>query len=171
MPASGERRPPMRFLRALLAFLALPGVVAGIVPALILGENFHPARTAAAGAAMLALGLVLLLSCVRDFYVSGKGTLAPWDPPARLVVVGLYRFVRNPMYVAVLALVAGWGVAFGSPSIGLYLAVLAMGFHLRVLVGEEPWLRRRFGEEWEGYARWVPRWLPRLRSVNTGGRA
>ena len=171
MPASRERRPPKRFLRALLAFLALPGVVAGIVPALMLGGNFHPARTAAAGAAMLALGLVLLLLCVRDFHVSGKGTLAPWDPPTRLVVVGLYRFVRNPMYIAVLALVAGWGVAFGSPLIGLYLAVLAVGFHLRVLLGEEPWLRRRFGEEWEGYARRVPRWLPRLRSVNTVGRA
>jgi protein-S-isoprenylcysteine O-methyltransferase Ste14 len=158
-------------LRALGAFLALPGVVAGIVPALILGGRFHPARTAAAGAAALAAGLLLLLWCVRDFYVSGRGTLAPWDPPRRLVVVGLYRFVRNPMYLAVLMLVMGWALAFGSAPVGLYLAVLAVGFHLRVLLAEEPWLRRRFGEEWEGYAGRVPRWLPRLRPANVGGGA
>jgi protein-S-isoprenylcysteine O-methyltransferase Ste14 len=66
------------------------------------------------GLALLAVGLVLLLWCARDFFVSGRGTLAPWDPPKRLVIVGLYRFVRNPMYIAVLILLAGWSVATGS---------------------------------------------------------
>jgi protein-S-isoprenylcysteine O-methyltransferase Ste14 len=169
MAAPAEGRPPFMLLRALAAFLALPGVVAGILPALILGGNFHPARTEAAGAGVLAAGLFLLLWCVRDFYVSGRGTLAPWDPPRRLVAVGLYRFVRNPMYLAVLILVAGWGLAFGSVPIGLYLAVLAVGFHLRVVLAEEPWLRRTFGAEWEGYAKRVPRWLPRLRPAGGGG--
>ena len=148
------------FLRALLAFLALPGIVAGLLPFLVLGGNPRPAPGAAPGFTILGAGLALLLWCVRDFYVSGRGTLAPWDPPRHLVVVGLYRFVRNPMYVAVLTIVAGWGVAYRSPSVGVYLLVLAAGFHLRVVLGEEPWLRRRYGAEWERYCTAVPRWIP-----------
>jgi len=62
----------------------------------------------------------------------------------------------------VLTIVAGWGLAFGSVSLGLYLGILAVGFHLRVLLAEEPWLRRRFGSEWEEYSGRVPRWLPRF---------
>jgi protein-S-isoprenylcysteine O-methyltransferase Ste14 len=153
----------MALCRALFSFLALPGVVAGALPVVILGGRFHPARTAWAGSVLMAVGTVLLLWCVRDFFVSGKGTIAPWDPPKRLVAVGLYRFVRNPMYIAVLLLVAGWALAFGSGPMGLYLLILAVGFHLRVLFGEEPWLRVRFGAEWNAYAHGVPRWRPRLR--------
>jgi protein-S-isoprenylcysteine O-methyltransferase Ste14 len=151
----------MLLLRALFAFLALPTVVAGVLPLLILGGHFRPGPAAPAGAVLLAAGLFLLLWCVRDFYVSGRGTLAPWDPPRRLVIVGLYRFMRNPMYVAVLTIVAGWGLAFGSPPLGLYLLVLAAGFHVRVVLSEEPWLRRTFGVEWDEYSQKVPRWLPR----------
>lgn len=158
-------------MRALLAFLALPCVVAGVVPLLILGGNHRLARTAPAGGALLAGGLFLLLWCARDFYVSGRGTLAPWDPPKRLVAVGPYRFVRNPIYLAVLALVAGWGLAFGSLPLALYLMVLTVGFHLRVLLGEEPWLHRRFGPEWEDYSSRVPRWLPRPPPRGNDGRA
>jgi protein-S-isoprenylcysteine O-methyltransferase Ste14 len=84
---------------------------------------------------------------VRDFFVAGRGTLAPWDPPRHLVVVGLYRFVRNPMYVSVLTVVVGWWLATGSRLLAGYAVVLAIGFHLRVLYHEEPWLRRQFGEE------------------------
>jgi protein-S-isoprenylcysteine O-methyltransferase Ste14 len=68
--------------------------------------------------------VVVLLWCVRDFYVSGRGTLAPWDPPKHLVVVGLYRFTRNPMYIGVLMVVGGWGLRAGSPVLGMYLVVL-----------------------------------------------
>ena len=118
----------------------------------------------------MAAGTLLLLWCVRDFYVSGKGTIAPWDPPRRLVVVGLYRFVRNPMYVAVLVLVAGWDLAFGSLALGIYLVVLAVGFHLRVVLGEEPRLRMRFGAEWDVYSGRVPRWVPRHRPLGKSGR-
>jgi len=148
-------------IRALIAFLALPGMVAGLVPLLIVGKESHLAQTAPYGIALLFIGFLLLLWCVRDFYVSGKGTLAPWDPPKRLVLVGLYRYVRNPMYVAVLTLVAGWSLAFGSVWLGLYLCLLAVAFHLRVLRYEEPWLSRQFGADWEAYSKAVPRWLPR----------
>lgn len=110
---------------------------------------------------MLAVGGILLLWCVRDFFVSGKGTLAPWDPPKRLVIVGLYRHVRNPMYLAVLAIVAGWTLLYASTAMATYLVFLAVAFHLRVILHEEPWLQRQFGDEWEAYAGSVSRWLPR----------
>src|SRR5690349_15329264 len=102
------------FLRALFAFLALPGIVAGAVPILIGYVDTRFQRASPIGFVLLAVGLVLLLWCVRDFFVAGKGTLAPWDPPKHLVVVGLYRYVRNPMYLAVLTIVTSWGVIFSS---------------------------------------------------------
>jgi protein-S-isoprenylcysteine O-methyltransferase Ste14 len=154
------------FIRALFAFLVLPGVVAGLVPVLIARGDTHRHDGSAMGFGVLALGVVLLLWCVRDFYVSGKGTLAPWDPPKRLVVVGLYRFVRNPMYVAVLTVVLGWTLVYGSTWLAIYLAALAIGFHLRVLFYEEPRLRQQFAAEWAAYSAAVPRWLPRLGTAN-----
>ena len=149
--------------KAVAAFLVLPGVVAGVVPLLILGgcpawDRAHPA-----GLGLLAAGVVLLLWCVVEFYASGKGTLAPWSPPARLVVVGPYRHARNPMYLAVLLVTAGWAIAFRSPPLGAYSLLLAPAFHLRVVLAEEPRLARAFGGEWERYRAQVPRWLPRLR--------
>ena len=149
------------FFRALIAFIALPCVVAGLIPFLVLGGNLRLAKTAPYGIGAAVIGFVLLLWCVRDFYVAGKGTLAPWDPPKHLVIVGLYRFVRNPMYIAVLTLVAGWSLAFGSVWLVLYLCILAIGFHLRVLMYEEPRLRQQFPADWEFYSRTVSRWLPR----------
>ena len=149
--------------RALIAFLALPGVVAGVVPALLASADARRGSGSVYGFALLLLGLFLLLWCVRDFLVSGKGTLAPWDPPKNLVVVGLYRVVRNPMYMAVVTLVAGWSLAAGSPWLAGYAVVLACGFHLRVILHEEPWLRRQFGPDWDAYSASVRRWLPRSR--------
>ena len=149
------------FIRALFAFLVLPGVVAGLVPVLIASVDTQRRGGTAMGFAVLALGVVLLLWCVRDFYVAGKGTLAPWDPPKHLVVVGLYRFVRNPMYLAVLTVVLGWTLVFGSMWLALYIVALAIGFHLRVRCYEEPRLRQQFQAEWSAYFKAVPRWLPR----------
>ncbi|HWR72125.1 MAG TPA: isoprenylcysteine carboxylmethyltransferase family protein [Nitrospirota bacterium] len=150
------------FLRALLAFLLLPGAVAFILPPVL--ASFDPWRACGLrwGALVMLLGIVLLVWCVRDFYVSGKGTLAPWDPPKKLVVVGLYRHMRNPMYVGVLTLVMGWSLLFTSPILLCYTVVLAIGFHIRVLTHEEPWLESRFGNEWRQYRSAVNRWLPRL---------
>src|SRR4051812_32435188 len=108
---------------------------------------------------IVGVGTALLLWCVRDFYVAGRGTLAPWAPPKHLVVVGLYRVSRNPMYVAVLIVLIGWGLVFSSRALAIYAAVVALAVHLRVVTYEEPWLARTFGAEWLAYRRRVPRWL------------
>lgn len=148
-------------LRALFAFLVLPGMVAGFIPAWITAGTHPYPDTLPVAVGLLALGGVLLLWCVRDFFVAGKGTLAPWDPPKHLVVVGLYRYVRNPMYLAVLTVVSGWSVLFHSSSLAVYLAVVMIAFHLRVILYEEPRLRSQFGAEWDAYSKAVSRWLPR----------
>jgi protein-S-isoprenylcysteine O-methyltransferase Ste14 len=144
------------FWKALLAFLALPAVVAFAVPLLLL-------RRAAAlwppGAILVVAGSALLLWCVREFYVSGKGTLAPWSPPQTLVVTGVYRFSRNPMYVAVILVLWGWAAGFQSRGLAIYALAVMLAFHLRVVFGEEPWLARRYGRQWEGYRASVPRWF------------
>lgn len=153
------------FLKALVAFLVLPGSFAGLIPAWIVASDRWRGDGWKFGLAPAGLGLVLLLWCVRDFYVAGKGTLAPWDPPKRLVVVGLYRQVRNPMYVAIMILLSGWSIAAGSPLLGVYTFVLGIAFHLRVLLHEEPRLLKLFGPEWNAYKAVVPRWIPRLRAT------
>lgn len=148
------------FLRALIAFLALPGVVALAIPlSLGLRELRNGGEFSAWGLLPLCGGFVLLLWCVRDFYVAGKGTLAPWSPPRNLVVVGVYRYSRNPMYVAVTMMLAGWALCFRSPTLAIYAAGVVLAFHLRVVLGEEPWLARTHGTAWDDYKAKVPRWL------------
>lgn len=153
----------MLLVRALFSFLALPVMVAGLVPAWM--TDFAPPerRFAAIGFTVLGVGVALLLWCVRDFFVSGRGTLAPWDPPRHLVVVGLYRFVRNPMYLAVLTIVVGWDLLYLSWSLAMYALGLVACFHLRVVRYEEPTLKRQFNDEWDAYAATTPRWIPRFR--------
>lgn len=144
------------FVRALTAFLVLPGMVAFLVPWLLRppGGRIH-----VVGLPLLGAGSFLLLWCVRDFYVSGRGSLAPWAPPTRLVRVGLYRLSRNPMYIAVILVLGGWALMFQARALWIYLAAMAIAFHLRVVIGEEPWLERTHGEEWRAYRAEVPRWL------------
>ena len=143
---------------AILAFLLLPGVVAFAVPLLLLAPAMS-SFSAARGTAPLALGIVLLLWCVRDFYVSGRGTLAPWAPPRNLVVTGPYRYSRNPMYVAVIVVLAGWALGFQSWPLAIYAVAVSVAFHLRVVLHEEPWLARTHGDRWTKYCGRVPRWL------------
>jgi len=150
------------FYRALLAFLLLPGLAAFVAPPLLAALDPWRNGIFPFGIVLMLTGGVLLLWCVRDFYVAGKGTLAPWDPPKRLVVMGLYRVVRNPMYVGVLTLVAGWALLLTSPLLLGYTLVLALAFHLRVVFYEEPWLEREFGDAWQRYRRHVRRWLPKF---------
>ncbi|ACB76385.1 methyltransferase family protein [Opitutus terrae] len=147
--------------RAIVSFAALPGIVAGVIPWVIAWGQPHAEHAWILGMVVLVLGGIGLGWCVRDFFLAGRGTLAPWDPPRQLVIVGLYRFVRNPMYLSVLLVVAGWGLFFGSWALATYAAVLAVGFHLRVVLHEERWLARQFRDEWTRYTREVARWMPK----------
>jgi protein-S-isoprenylcysteine O-methyltransferase Ste14 len=108
-------------------------------------------------------GLPVLLDSFARFALQGMGTPAPIAPPQQLVVTGLYRYVRNPMYVAVLSLVAGQALLFGSVDLVEYAVVLWLGFTAFVLLYEEPALRRQFGQEYADFCAHVPRWLPRLK--------
>jgi protein-S-isoprenylcysteine O-methyltransferase Ste14 len=103
----------MLLVRAIVAFLAMPTVVGLVVPWLLVRIDSWRGGGCSMGASLVALGAAGLLWCVRDFYVVGRGTLAPWSPPRPLVAVGLCRVMRNPMYVSVLALVAGIGLSRG----------------------------------------------------------
>ena len=159
----------MLFLRALLAFLALPTIVGLVVSWLILRNDHSPTAGTAPGWPLVLFGASVLLWCVRDFYVLGKGTLGPWDPPKKLVTVGLYRFVRNPIYVGVVGFVVGWSLIAGSWRIVAYASVLAVGFHLRVIFYEKPTLAQLFGNEWYRYRANVNRWWPRRPSKRRKG--
>jgi protein-S-isoprenylcysteine O-methyltransferase Ste14 len=156
-------------LVASLVFLALvPGTVVGLVPYWLtrwrVEEPFLGVTgVRALGALMVLAGLASLLDSFARFVFVGRGTPAPVAPPTRLVVSGQYRHVRNPMYVAVLALVAGQGLVLGSGVLLAYAALLWLFFHLFVVLYEEPHLASRFGESYREYCRNVTRWCPRVR--------
>jgi protein-S-isoprenylcysteine O-methyltransferase Ste14 len=161
-----------RFLlaRALAAFIALPGVVAFAIPLLWLWPRDRSLEPW--GIVVVGIGGAILLASVREFYGSGRGTLAPWSPPRHLVVKGLYRYSRNPMYVGIVILLFGWAVGFQSRALGVYAGAVLIAFHLRIVLQEEPWLARTFGHAWSEYAATSPRWLrhwPASRS-RTGNR-
>jgi protein-S-isoprenylcysteine O-methyltransferase Ste14 len=145
--------------RAIAAFIALPGLVAFAIPISIGMSTNRPVRYPVPAAIPLCLGTLLLLWCVREFYNAGRGTLAPWDPPRHLVTTGPYRVSRNPMYVGVVTILAGWCILWDSRTLIIYSALFAVGFHLRVLLFEEPWAARQFGAEWQAYRARVSRWL------------
>ena len=146
-------------LRAIVAFLVCPGVVAGLVPLLLIPWDDPGLRFQLFGVPVLILGFAGLLWCVRDFYVAGKGTLAPWSPPQRLVIVGLYRYSRNPMYVSVLTVLVGWALCFGVRALWIYTLVVAIAFQVRVVAAEEPTLARMHGAAWTEYRQRVRRWF------------
>jgi protein-S-isoprenylcysteine O-methyltransferase Ste14 len=144
----------------------LPVTVTVVIPGLILwrgGAEVAAWPLAAVGVVLIALGLTLVAWTVALFARFGKGTLAPWDPTARLVVVGPYRHVRNPMISGVLTVLLGEAALFGSvPLLVWFGAAFAVNAVYLPLV-EEPGLRKRFGESYDAYCDNVPRWLPRLR--------
>jgi protein-S-isoprenylcysteine O-methyltransferase Ste14 len=145
-------------LRARLAVRALPTLVAGVFPWLISRIPAPIFFKFPCGVALIAVGSGILLSAVVSFYRRGRGTLAPWDPPKRLVVQDLYRFNRNPMYIGVIALVWGWALLTGNPWNYVYAAAVPVIFHLRVIFYEEKQMERLFAPEWEAYRKAVPRW-------------
>ena len=146
-------------LRAISAFIVLPGMVAFAIPIGIGASAGNPVQHSVAAAAVVCAGTVLLLWCVREFYVAGRGTLAPWSPPKRLVVSGPYRFTRNPMYVSVIIIVVGWSVLWDSRMLIYYALGTLITVYARVRVIEEPWAARTFGSQWEAYRGRVPRWF------------
>lgn len=149
--------------RSLFFLILIPGTVAGYIPWRILrasGRFFVPSISVASVLAgcLTLLGAYVLLRCVWDFLVAGRGTLAPVEPPKRLVVRGLYRFTRNPMYNGVLAVLAGEAWLFRNTTLLQYGALMFLLFHLVVVIYEEHTLDSRFGESYHVYRAAVPRW-------------
>src|SRR3954451_13167917 len=146
------------------AFLVLaPGVMAGLVPWLLTGWHATdpPVPLQIAGWLLIAAGLAALIHSFARFVIEGRGTPAPVAPTERLVVGGLYRYVRNPMYVAVAALIVGQALVLGRPGLLLYAVVFWLMTSAFARFYEEPVLRERYGPQYEQYRRAVPAWLPR----------
>lgn len=152
------------FLKNVLFTVLVPGTVAVGIPYRI-ASRAGPRLVIEASqllwsAPLFVLGAAIYFWCLWAFAVTGRGTPAPIDPPTHLVVRGLYRRVRNPMYLGVLLVVAGWAVLSRSGVVVVYGLGVAGVFHLAVLLVEEPMLRHRFGASYEAYCRAVNRWLP-----------
>ncbi len=148
------------FLKNLLFTLIVPGTVGILVPLLIVPHAEANNSGISLGSYPLLLsGALIYTWCIWDFATFGRGTPAPIDPPTRLVIRGLYRFSRNPMYVGVLTLIAGWSLLFLSSSIALYGAAVGVGFHLFIRHYEEPKLLELFGDEYREYRKRVRRWV------------
>jgi protein-S-isoprenylcysteine O-methyltransferase Ste14 len=164
-------------LRAVLgsAFFVLfggPTIVAGLVPWLLTHweADDPPLALRLAGAVLLCVGAALVLETTARFALQGRGTPAPFAPPERFVARGSYRLTRNPMYVGVLALIAGQALVLGREVLLVWAGVAALMFHLFVVLHEEPDLRKRFGPVYEAYAADVGRWGPRLSRSSDPGR-
>jgi len=160
-------------LGSALFLLIAPGTVVGLVPWWISRwrvqaplAGFSVLRVV--GALLVIAGILVLLDSFARFALQGLGTPAPVFPTRRLVVGGLYRHVRNPIYVAVVSAIVGQGLLFGNPRLLGYGALVWVGFHAFVLGYEEPKLRATFGAEYETFCARVPRWLPRLRPWRGG---
>jgi protein-S-isoprenylcysteine O-methyltransferase Ste14 len=152
-------------------FLAAPGVVVGLVPYLLTGWDIRdpfPVGLRVLGGVMLAVALALLVSAFARFVVEGLGTPAPVAPTERLVVGGLYRHVRNPMYVAVVAAIVGQALLLGRLGLLAYAALVWATVAAFVQLYEEPVLAARYGARYEAYCRAVPAWRPRLRGWDPG---
>ena len=152
---------------SIVFFAIAPGTVAGAIPYAITGWQTSTSTVPAIrvlGGLILAAGLALVIDCIARFALQGRGTPAPVAPTEYLVLSGAYRYVRNPMYVAVLSIIAGQALFFGSTRLMAYAAVVWLTFHLFVRLYEEPTLRARYGASYERYCERVRRWWPRFRA-------
>lgn len=155
----------MLLLKNLLFTLLVPGTTAGLIPYWVLthGSGDMPSSWGilqVLGLALALPGVLIYLCCVWDFATEGRGTPAPIDPPRSLVVRGLYRYVRNPMYLGVLLVLMGEVLFFESGALLLYVVLWFSFVHLFVVLYEEPALRRRFEGSYQQYCRAVHRWVP-----------
>jgi protein-S-isoprenylcysteine O-methyltransferase Ste14 len=157
---------------AIFLFVA-PGTIAGYVPWSIGKCRVHApffgfTALRVVGCVLMAAGLIILLEAFLRFALHGLGTPAPVLPPKRLVVTGTYRYVRNPMYVAVVSLILAQGLIFGDMSIIVYGLFVWFAMNLFVLAYEEPALRRSFPADYAAFSAHVPRWIPRLTPWHEG---
>lgn len=162
---SGGRISPE--LGSILFLFVAPGVIAGVIPWGISGYRMEPALLGFEpfrwiGGLLLVLGATLLIETFVRFARQGRGTPAPIYPTEHLVITGSYRFVRNPMYVAVISLILGQALLFGSVAVLVWGLVVWLTVHLFVLAYEEPTLQSTFGAEYDAYRAGVRRWIPRL---------
>jgi protein-S-isoprenylcysteine O-methyltransferase Ste14 len=163
---------PLLLLRSLLSVAILPVTMTVLVPLWVVGRWGTGGSVLAlplaalfwvGGAALLSLGLLLMSSTIAGFATLGRGTLAPWDPPRRLVVAGVYRYVRNPMISGVVLVQLAEAVLLRAPMLLAWAAAFAALNQLWIPLVEEPGLRQRFGADYREYCQHVPRWLPRRR--------
>ena len=160
-------RKTIAVLGSALFFAVAPSSVAGLVPWWITHWEFRPPffdldATRAVGILLIVAGLPGLVDSFARFALQGLGTPAPIAPPQNLVVTGLYRYVRNPIYVAVVAVILGQGILFGDWRLLIYGGLIWLAFHAFVLAYEEPVLAESFGAQYEDFRANVPRWIPRL---------
>ncbi|HVZ49882.1 MAG TPA: isoprenylcysteine carboxylmethyltransferase family protein [Gemmatimonadaceae bacterium] len=152
------------FLRVLSFTVLLPCSILAWIPYYWIagpsrvGAHWPPAATDALALTLIAAGAVVYVTCAWRFATEGSGTPAPWDPPRRLVTGGLYRWVRNPMYVGIPVALLGEAWWLHSRAMLIYAAFVLAAFHLRVILYEEPKLRELFGAEFDAYAARVKRW-------------
>jgi protein-S-isoprenylcysteine O-methyltransferase Ste14 len=144
-------------------FVVAPGTMAGLVPWLITGwADPRGGVLGVLGVALALAGLAVVVACFARFVTEGRGTPAPVAPTERLVVGGIYRFIRNPMYVGVAAMIGGQALLFRSPGTALWAAVFLATTARFVSLYEQPQLEQQFGESYERYRAAVPGWWPRL---------
>jgi protein-S-isoprenylcysteine O-methyltransferase Ste14 len=145
-------------------FAIAPGIVAGLIPWWLTRWEMLPGwlPLRAFGALLTIAGAAFLLQAFARFVTEGRGTPAPIAPTERLVVGGIYRYVRNPMYLSVLAAIVGQALLLAQPILLVYAAIVCVAVVSFVLAYEEPTLLARYGSDYETYRRAVPGWLPRL---------
>jgi protein-S-isoprenylcysteine O-methyltransferase Ste14 len=170
-------RRPIAAVGSALFFLVGPGVFVGLIPWLLTGWQvreplpyYYWAPMRVLGLILLVAGVLVLVQAFMRFVVEGFGTPAPIAAPERLVVGGVYRYVRNPMYVAILAAIVGQALLLGQLTLLLFAAAIWLIAAAFVRFYEEPTLTRRFGADYEAYRRAVPAWWPRLRPWKPGER-
>ena len=155
----------MTALKSLLFLILAPGMVAGYIPLALLrrGAQIETGILAYLAFPLWTIGGIILLWSFWNFLTQGRGTPAPIDPPKELVATGFYRYVRNPMYLGVLAVIFGHFLWFGYWNLLAYALLVFVLFNTFVTYYEEPTLKRKFGASYEDYLRKVPRWIPRFR--------
>lgn len=155
----------MTVYKSLLYLVIEAGLFALYVPLAILrtGPRVETGILAFLAIPLWLAGSLIILRCFWDFTFKGRGTPVPIDPPKELVVTGLYRYVRNPIYVGVLFIFLGHFLWFGYWALLLYTILAFLGVHCFILLYEEPTLKRKFGAAYEDYLRTVPRWIPRFK--------